>query len=111
MLTQRKSTSLVAADICDAAKILQSIELSDDDMLPGHYPSASRHCERQHCNERFRNDSDGCGDTVENDLVGDFEAGDGENDDNEEDGTQEQEICQLRQLDLQRSSGFQAPAR
>ena len=110
MLTQRERTTLVTADIRDTPEALQSVELSDNDMLSGHHPGSSRHCERQYRDERLRDDSDGCGDTVKDDLVCDSESGNGEYDDDEEDRTEEQEVRQLRQLDLQRSPGLQAPA-
>lgn len=103
-LTQSKSAGLVTADVRDTSEVLQSVELPHNDMFLGHHSGASRHGEGQHCNERFGDDRNGGSDTIKHDLVGDPEPRDGENNYDEEYRTQEQEVSQLRQLDLERSS-------
>lgn len=102
--TKRQGTRLVTADVGDTSQTFESVKLADDDVFLGHLASSNGHGEGEDGDEGFRDDRNGGGDTIENDLVVDVEFGHSEHDDDEEHREAEKEVGEFRELDLKRSA-------
>ena len=92
--TKGKGSSFVTANIGNPTKILQSVKLADDNMLLGHFTGANSHGQREDGNERFGDDCDRDGNSIQGYFICDLPLGHREDNDGKNDSTSQQEKSQ-----------------